>query len=547
MFKYIKKISIRTELVFLLFIALNLIKLTSLQWLITQSVYTPGYVVLKNALFLYTFWRILFLFRKRITIVLSFIVQFLYLGIHTLYYLYSEQTLLLSQFFYSFFEGLSAITSIYIVLDSPWLLLLIIDIPIFIIISRHYVDLRSRLWKTSMFIIPLMLVLTIAGFLRLGFFDPEKILHDSFSRRNFKYGTIYAQIYDLRTDQQTYIKSIEYGQPITFTGRDKKYNVVSIQVESLNADIIGFSYKGIPIMPFLRQKAEENIYYPYCLAQHKTGNSSDAEFSVFNSVEALDGYPASQFTEYDYPNSFVKQLEGYSRLAFHGNKGDFYNRYFNIEKMGFDKFWDRLLMDLDEEGWGAPDEKVYNFMLEKISGERGNFYYHHITMTSHGPFENAQHYYLHPDYDTWTVKAERDYLNSFSYVDKSLQDFIEKVQKSHPDTFFFIYGDHTVDIAGDFYNSSSRFKDEDYLYEFVPLIIISPERKNYIEKSRVISFLDLAPSILDATGHEAVIRTLGESVLPDEYGNVMLEKQIPFFGKYISRSALFNLASANIK
>jgi len=385
-----------------------------------------------------------------------------------------------------------------------------------------------------------MLILTIAAFYRLGYFSSENILHDSFSRRNFKYGTVFAQIYDIGIDQQEIIKKIKYGDSVDFPPKSKLYNIISIQVESLNADLIDYSYNGQEVTPNLNKIAGNNIYFPYLLSQHKTGNSSDAEFSVFNSVEALSGFPAAQFTEYDYPNSFVKQLSKYSKLSFHGNKGDFYNRYENLEKMGFDRFWDRIRMNLPEKGWGAADEDVFNFMLEKIAEESLPFYYHHITMTSHGPFDNAKNYYNNPNYSDIQIKSERDYLNTFSYVDETINNFITSVQEIHPDTYFFIYGDHTVTIEGNDYISDVRNIENDYLFEYVPLIIITPDNTQYLEEKRIVSFLDLSPTILSASGQKSMIKTFGEVIIPVDK-ELNLYKEVLFNDEYYSREELFNL------
>lgn len=537
--KYIQSISFKYELLFILFILANVAKLTAVQWLITQSVYTLSYVLLKNALFLYTVWRIVFLARRKFLFIIVYVIQFLYLTIHTLYFLYSQQTLLLPQFVYSFVEGFTAIKSIYIVLDDPWVFLLFIDIFLFIGLTHFYENFHQRMRTVSTLVIPMMLVLTTAGFYRLGFFSSENILHDSFSRRNFKYGTIFAQVYDLGIDQEDYINQIEYGEIFDTPAKDHLYNVISIQVESLNADIIRFDFEGNPVTPFLKQASEEHIYYPYCLSQHKTGNSSDAEFSVFNSVEALDGYPAAQFTEYEYPNSFVKELENHNKLSFHGNKGDFYNRYLNMELMGFERYWDRLRMGLEEIGWGAPDSEVYDFMIEKMHEDVRPFYFHHITMTSHGPFTNAKYYHNSNFLQNISNDSEKNYLNTFSYVDKSIENFVKEVQSHYPDTYFFIYGDHTAKIDGDKYQSINTYKMDDKLFEFVPLIIITPDGVNHYESNRAVSFLDLAPTILSASGQSSRIKAFGENLIPEPGQYPILEKDIPFFGTFYSREEIY--------
>ncbi len=539
MIKIIKKISVEFEILFFIFLLFNAIKLTGVQWLITQSTYHISYVFIKNLLFLFLFWRTILLFKSRQIFLICYILQTAYLLIHSTYYLYVGQTFLLQQLYYTFFEGLRALSSIYILFRNPWFYLPLLDIVLVILVFHFYPILRKKIFKISLILIPLALIPTLLAFNRLGYFFSDSIKYGSFNRRNFKYGTIYAQIHDLSINQQDYINKIEYGEPLIIPAKKNLKNIVSIQVESLNADLINFKHNGKDVTPYLNKIARDNIYFPYLLAQHKSGNSSDAEFSVFNAIEAINGFPAAQLTQYDYHNSFVKQLTNHSRLSFHGNVGDFYNRYENLEEMGFDKFWDIRRMELDEAGWGAPDEDVFNFMFNQMKKNDNPFYHHIITMSSHGPFDNVKNYYNNSHYNDIKNNSEKDYLNTFSYVDQALEDFITQVQDSFPETYFFIYSDHTVEIKGDFYSSEARYTLDDYLFEFVPLIIITPERLQYKETSKAVSFLDIAPTILIASGEESTIKAHGENLIPNS--DLILKKDIYYYGERFSRQELFNL------
>ncbi|MBN2656119.1 MAG: sulfatase-like hydrolase/transferase [Spirochaetales bacterium] len=542
MLKYLRKISFPIEILFLLFIIANTVKLTGIQWIITQGAYTKVYqIILKNFLFLYFFWRIAFVFKRKSFIAAAYIIQTLYLSIHAAYYLYSGQLLTLPQFIYSFFEGLRAIGSLSIIINNPRLYLPLIDLIPVIVLLRFYTKIRLRLLPLSIILVPLVGLMSLYVFYRMDYFTPDAIKFSSHIRRNCKYGTLYSQIYDLTINELEYIDKIEYGPPLEIPEKDHLSNIISIQVESLNADLIGLEYSGVEIMPFLNDAARNNIYFPYLLSQHKTGNSSDAEFSVFNSVEAISGFPAAQFSIYEYPNSFVKKLSGFSKLAFHGNEGGFYNRFVNLRKVGFDQFWELGNMKLNEVGWGAPDENVYDFMLKKMGEEKEPFYFHHITMSSHGPFTNVPLYYSHPILDKIENKNVRNYMLTFSYVDRALGDFITKVQKEYPGTYLFIYGDHTVGIDEPSFstNGSMNWKD-DHLFEYIPLIIISPSGINYMESSRIASFLDIAPSILFSSGRGSVINTMGEILFPDASGNLSLENDIIYHGKRYKREELFN-------
>lgn len=520
-----KNLDIPREGLFLLFVALNTAKLTLVQWFFTRSVYSLSYVVVKNLVFLYLVWRLFLFFRKRGPLMAGWILQSVYLTFYMGYYLYSGQILSINQIIYNAGSGAEIINSGIFLALNPLLYLAFIDIPAILLMMKVYQPLRKALKSTQILAVLAAALLTWQVFLLLGYFHPERILHDSLPRRMFKYGTLRSQLYDLSIDEEGYIADLDYGEPLRLPSRPDKHNLVTLQIESLNADIIGHRVGGQLVMPYLTRMARENITYPVMAAQHKTGNSSDAEFSVFNSLEAVEGFPAAQFTQYTYPNSFVKILSraGYHCLAFHGNKGDFFNRYVNLEKMGFDYFYDRLRLDLPEIGWGAPDHLVYEKMLEKMSQEEGPFYYHHITMSSHGPFTAADNYFHSPLTADLPPGKQRNYLNSMAYVDQTLRDFITALQKDFPDTWIFIYGDHIVNSGGDSYPSRVWAHLGQTSFEIVPFVMIGPEgTPSHREETYAVSFLDVAPTALEVTGVGGTIRTSGESLLPPLAGDTPL-------------------------
>ena len=53
-----------------------------------------------------------------------------------------------------------------------------------------------------------------------------------------------------------------------FSGKVRGSNVLIVQVESLDADLLGLRIGEKPVMPFLEQLASENAYFPQCIAMH---------------------------------------------------------------------------------------------------------------------------------------------------------------------------------------------------------------------------------------------------------------------------------------
>ncbi|MHB8063742.1 MAG: LTA synthase family protein [Ruminiclostridium sp.] len=354
--------------------------------------------------------------------------------------------------------------------------------------------------------------------------------------------------------EQKLIEQLNYGHKLTSPGptiiSDKpsnsptinagKPNFVIIQVESMDANIVKQQYNGSYVMPYLSSLRESSVYYPYTLSYHKGGGTSDAEFSIMNSVESLDSFPAIKLTSYNYPNSVVSKLSkaSYSTMAFHGNVGTFYNRDVAFSKMGFKNFYDINSMKYTDEGWGAPDDKVFSFAFDKMASSKKPFLSYVITMTSHGPFESARNYYNNDRYDNIEEELVKNYFNSMNYVDNSIKDFVSKIQAEFANTYIFIYGDHTPNIhEEDFYQAS--FLNGDRYFEFVPLFIITPNKQKHLESSVVASFLDISPTILGSSGIPYTIYSDGINLLSDK----KIPLNIPLKGEAFNRAWLYENVS----
>ena len=139
------------------------------------------------------------------------------------------------------------------------------------------------------------------------------------------------------------------------------------------------------------------------------------------------------------------------------------------------------------------------------------------------PFTSANNYYNNSDYDSIDKDVVKNYFNSISYVDKSLESFIKQVRSTMPNTYIFIWGDHTPDINYEEYTQASYSSGDKY-FEFVPLIIITPDNKKYKEENSVASFLDISPTILKISGAKYNLLSDGSNLIDPQQGN----KEIPF-------------------
>ena len=361
-----------------------------------------------------------------------------------------------------------------------------------------------------------------------------------------KYGLLTFNILDLINlkNNRSRIERFNYGP--AFASRPDSartpLNVLLLQIESLDAYIISQKHKKACVTPYLHSLAGRCVFFPYMLSYHLAGSTSDCEFSTLNSVEPLDDYPSIKLRNYDYPNSLLKRFvrNRYAVFSFHGNRGTYFNRSAAFKKMGFQKFYDLFAMKIPEAGWGATDESVLNYVLGRLKGQKQPFLYHVITMSSHEPFTLIRPYYRNKAYDGIRDGATRNLFNSMSYVDQLLKKFIPAVQSQCPNTIIFIYGDHTPSLPKCSYKKSI-FRENERAFEFVPLFVITPDKTVYREKALAASFLDIAPTVLVASGIGDSIRTYGIDLLSLPVQN----KDIPFRRGICSRKSLFEKISRN--
>ena len=130
--------------------------------------------------------------------------------------------------------------------------------------------------------------------------------------------------------------------------------------------------------------------------------------------------------------------------------------------MGYDNFFDPTVMKLPEKGWGVPDGEVMHYVERHLEKEgKKPFYVSIITMTSHEPFNNFKHFVSDGRFDDVVPALTGRYFASLAYTDRAVKEFVESMQKKYPDTYFFLYGDHTPYVINEGAFRRSVLRDED--------------------------------------------------------------------------------------
>ena len=481
---------------------------------------------------------------------LVYLGQALFLFVNLIYYFYFEGYLHFNQYFELWAETLELMKHSALPFE-PRMLIIFIDLPFFLILFLFYkkVLLTSKTngYRFGAYIPALFVMWNFHKWDWVKDGTPILTMSDQYVSEIAtvkKFGLLTVNVYHCLYlgAYKNLIKQFDYGCTLEknkdeIDSCSQFSNVVIIQIESLDAFIINKSYHQNKVAPNLYAMSRKFIYYPYMLSYHKAGSTSDCEFSCVNSVEALDVFPSIKLRNYDFPNSLPKRFtkNNFDVAIFHGNRGEYFNRRIAFRKMGFPSFYDIDDMKLNEVVWGAPDGKVLNLVNNKILNTHTPFYYHIITMSSHEPFTFVQPYYTTKKFNTLSDKTVKNYFTCVSYVDSVVAKFVRDVQDARPNTYFFIYGDHTPAIKNNKNYTQAAFKENGLYFEFVPLIIITPDKVKHFEKKKAVSFLDIAPTALEEANMPYKVSSLGENLLmPDSLG-----EKIPYRGVKFTREELF--------
>lgn len=506
-----------------------------------------SYVVVVTFFFLY----LLSLNKKRF-LIFFYSLEVLYLIINYNYFVNFQSYLMPGHILSLFQEG--AVTYAEGAVSMGWKnLIFLIDLPFLVWFLRNQksslaVVIQPSLRKLSFAIFMVITFLTWGGLGLTGKFPWNVTKKSSLGPATFvrNYGLLTLQFLSFIQENEKVFSDelqnhLDGASTYSFSPRKgDPPNFIMIQVESLDANVLSAVYQNSLVMPYLSALSHSSIFYPYTIAYHFGGRSSDADFAVLNSIEPLQNYAAFKLMNYEYPNSLVKRLRqnGYTAVAFHNNTRAFFNRDMAYAKMGFQSFYDRQTMHLKEQGWGAPDHEMFKFILDELPRLKRPFFSYIITMSSHEPHNYYRTYFDDPRYDDIQDDNIRNLFKSFSYVDQSLAHFIPELQKI-PNTTIFIYGDHSAFIVDKkitdplSYKTFGKcsFQDSKKLFECVPLIVITPDGQRYEEVNQVASMLDLAPTVLQISGVHETIKSNGiplwfinKEVQPLSYGELSFKR-----------------------
>ncbi len=290
-------------------------------------------------------------------------------------------------------------------------------------------------------------------------------------------------------------------------------NIVLIMLESFSVEYIGsINHDSVSYTPFLDSLAGNSLVFTNCYANGK--KSIDAVPSVISSIPKLMD---QEFITSTYATnnieSLPKQLEkkGYYSAFFHGATNGSMNFNQFAAKARFDDYFGRTEYnnETDFDGtWGIFDDKFLAWSVDQMTGFKTPFFSTVFTISSHPP------YAIPDELKQRFTGGPGQMHNSVMYSDYALKLFFEAAREKDwfQNTLFIITADHTPASTTPVY-----FKERGNMH--IPLIFYHPDQSVLRgRKRKIVSQVDIMPSILDLIGFRDTFFSFGESVFKNKYG-----------------------------
>ena len=328
-----------------------------------------------------------------------------------------------------------------------------------------------------------------------------------------------------------------------FTGIGKGYNLIIIQLESMQDFVIDRRYEGREITPNLNKLAREGIRFKNIYDQTSAGGSSDATLLANSSLyPSRTGAVSFQYAE-NYFDSLPKVLRehGYMTVVMHPHVKSFWNSETFEKSIGFEQqFYKKDFVIVEKIGLGLSDRAFFSQSLEKIKQLKQPFYVFLRTLTAHFPYN-----YVKKEIDDFPLsdmegKITGHYFRTMHYVDFAIGEFISKLSENSlaSKTILVVYSDHRARLPEDELQSIGI----DYSAEHrkIPLIIYIPNKSLGIERETIGGLIDVTPTICNILGIDISDKFfLGRDLINSDKGYVIFRN-----GTYLSQGNSMNKINA---
>jgi phosphoglycerol transferase MdoB-like AlkP superfamily enzyme len=295
-----------------------------------------------------------------------------------------------------------------------------------------------------------------------------------------------------------------------FFGAAEGFNLIMVQVESLQGFVVDLEINGREITPFLNSWKASALWFPNVTDQSGLGRSSDSELATQTSLLPFDdGAAAFRFAENDFTGlAEVLSGRGYETISAVPYDGAFWNRRLTHPAFGFRR--NLFAGDFaagENIGWGLNDHDFLAQAVEKMTAAQLPFCAYLLTLSLHHPFIGFPDHLKALDVGAWEDTPFGNFLHTMHFFDASLESFVASLTEAGlaESSVITIWGDHDAGFAWTPEIASVMGVTHDpsgwYLSQEVPLFIRVPgPDAPRGEVAAAAGHTDVAPTLLALLG-----------------------------------------------
>jgi phosphoglycerol transferase MdoB-like AlkP superfamily enzyme len=287
---------------------------------------------------------------------------------------------------------------------------------------------------------------------------------------------------------------------------ERRLNVVLVSVESLGAEFLGAYGNPRGLTPSLDRLAGESLWFSSVYA---TGNRTVRGLEAL--ALALPPSPGQSIVRRPgndmlFSLGSVFEDKGYSVLFAYGGYGYFDNMNAFFDANDYRVVDRRAIPGARvkfENVWGVADEHLFEQVIDEIdrdhAGKGQPFFVHVMTTSNHRP-------YTYPA-GRIDIPSGSGRDGAVKYSDFAIGQFLEQARQRpwFGDTLFVITADHGANARG-----TMRIPVDKYL---IPVFIYSPKHVAPARVERLMSQIDIAPTVLGLLDFDYYSKFFGRDVL----------------------------------
>ena len=290
----------------------------------------------------------------------------------------------------------------------------------------------------------------------------------------------------------------------------KDANLVMVQVESLQAFVVGLRIGGREVTPFLNRWAEDALWFSNVTDQTGQGRSSDSELATQVSLLPMAGGAAAfRFAANDFTGMAEALGErGYHTLSAVPFEGAFWNRRQTHPAYGYEQ--SLFVEDFEggeNVGWGLSDRDFLEQTARRLATSTQPFAAYLLTLSLHHPFDGFPAHLEELDVGIWDGTPFGNFLHTMHFFDASLAAFVAALEREGlaENTVIAIWGDHDAGFPWRTEIAVAMGATHDaagwYLSQEVPLFIKVPGA-DLLRGERAVpaGHADVAPTLLALLG-----------------------------------------------